>query len=29
MRRIGAEHLLESTGRELRKMYSWAKEDQK
>jgi ketol-acid reductoisomerase len=29
MRRIASEHQLESTGRELRKMYSWAKEDQK
>ena len=29
MRRIASEHLLESTGKELRKMYSWANEDQK
>ena len=29
MRRISSEHQLESTGKELRKMYSWAKEDQK
>ncbi len=28
MRRIASEHLLEKTGKELRKMYSWSKEDQ-
>ena len=28
MRRIASEHQLEKTGKELRKMYSWAKEDQ-
>ncbi|MBP7402722.1 MAG: ketol-acid reductoisomerase [Clostridia bacterium] len=28
MRRIASEHLLEKTGKELRKMYSWSREDQ-